>query len=52
MSKPLTLTWRHFEYKAKFEKTSPLFQSKIGIFDTIFKRLGEKTCKDLEINSN
>ena len=51
MSKLLTLKWRHFEYKAKFEKRL-LFKSKIGIFDRIFKKLGEETFEDLEINSN
>ena len=52
MSKLLTLTWRHVEYKAKLEKKTLLFKSKIGIFDTIFKKLGEKAFEDLEINSN
>ena len=43
---------RHFEYKAKFEKRSPLFRSKIGPFDIYFERLCEEIFEDLEIKSN
>ena len=43
---------RHFEYKAKFEKRSPLFRSKIGTFDIYFERLCEEIFEDLEIKSN
>ena len=52
MSNLVILKSWHFEYKAKLEKKTFLFRSKIDIFDIFFKRLCEKRFEDLQINSN
>ena len=41
MSNFVILKWLRFEFKAKFEKMTSLFRSKIGISDILF----EKTAK-------
>ena len=51
MSNLAVLKWRPFEYRAKLEKRPLLFRSEKGIFDMFFKRLCEKICEDLQINS-
>ena len=40
------------EYEAKFEKSSLLFMSEIGIFGIFFNRLYEESFEDLQMNNN
>ena len=52
MSNLVTLKWRPFQYKAKFEKSPLLLRSEMGIFDIFFKRMYKESFEDLQINSN
>ena len=53
MSNLVILKWRLFEHKEKFEKNGLFYLGRnLGIFDILFKRLGEEKFEDLEFNSN
>ena len=52
MSNLVTLKWRPFQHKAKFEKSPLLLRSEMGIFNIFFKRLYKESFEDLQINSN
>ena len=45
MSNLVTLKWRPFQYKAKFEKSPLLLRSEMGIFDIFFKDCTTKVLK-------